>query len=258
MVIRDYNDGIKCRKDRIKGEQSRKGNIMQEIQITIPPIDRRGSEAYKTLRTNLQFCGSDVKNIAITSCTPEEGKSTTSLNLAKALADSGKRVLFIDADLRKSVLVSRCRVNRSVRGLSHYLSGQAAFGDVVCTTNINNLHIIFAGKVPPNPAELLGSKSFSMVMKKLKDVYDYVIVDTPPLGSVIDAAVIANECDGSILVLSANQISRHMAKKVVDQLKMADCPVLGVILNKVDLKDSTYGKYYGKYYGREADKYLKE
>ena len=231
---------------------------MQEIYITIPPIDRRGSEAYKTLRTNLQFCGTDVKSIAITSCTPEEGKTTTSLNLAKALAESGKRVLLIDADLRKSVLISRCRVHQSVRGLSHYLSGQMAFGDVVCSTNIPNMHIIFAGKVPPNPAELLGGKNFQMMMQKLKDIYDYIIVDTPPLGSVIDAAVIANVCDGSVLVLSANTISRRFAKKVADQLKMANCPVLGVILNKVDAKNSTYGKYYGKYYGNDADKYLQD
>lgn len=231
---------------------------MQQITISIPPIDRRGSEAYKTLRANLQFCGSDVKSIAITSCTPAEGKSTTSLNLAKSLADSGKRVLFIDADMRKSVLISRCRVQGSVRGLSHYLSGQAAFGDVVCSTNVSNMHIIFAGKVPPNPSELLGSKNFGLVMNKLKEVYDYIIVDTPPLGSVIDAAIIANECDGSVLVLSANQISRRFAKKVVDQLKMAKCPLLGVIINKVDMKDSTYGKYYGKYYGHDVDKYLQD
>lgn len=231
---------------------------MQEITINIPPIDRRGSEAYKTLRANLQFCGNDVKSIAITSCTPAEGKTTTSLNLAKALADSGKRVLFIDADMRKSVLISRCRVQHAVQGLSHYLSGQVSFGDVVCATNVRNLHIIFAGKVPPNPAELLGSKHFGQVMKKLKEVYDYIIVDTPPLGSVIDAAVVANECDGSVLVLSANTISRRFAKKVVDQLKMANCPVLGVIMNKVNMKDSTYGKYYGKYYGNDVDKYLRD
>lgn len=98
---------------------------MQEIYINIPPVDRRGSEAYKTLRTNLQFCGNTVKNVVITSCMPGEGKSTTSLNLAKSLADGGKRVLFIDADLRKSVLVSRCRVSHTIKGLSHYLSGQA-------------------------------------------------------------------------------------------------------------------------------------
>lgn len=231
---------------------------MQTINVTIPPIDRRGSEAFKTLRANLQFCGKEIKSIAVTSCTPGEGKSTISLNLAKSLAESGKRVLFIDGDLRKSVLVSRCRVSGAVKGLSHYLSGQAPFTDVVCATNVNNLHMIFAGPVPPNPAELLGSHNFKVVIEKLKTVYEYIIIDTAPLGSVIDGAVIANECDGSVLVLSVNSISRRFAKKVTDQLKMAGCPVLGVILNKVDMKDSTYGKYYGKYYGKEADKYLQD
>lgn len=126
---------------------------MQSLHITIPAMDRRGSEAYKTLRANLQFCGKDIKSIAITSCTPAEGKSTVSLNMAKSLAESGKRVLFIDADLRKSVLVSRCQVKQAVKGLSHYLSGQCAFADVVYSTNVPNLHMIFAGPVPPNPAE---------------------------------------------------------------------------------------------------------
>lgn len=230
--------------------------MMQTINVDIPIIERRGDEAYKTLRTNLQFCGKDIKSIAITSCEPNEGKSTVSLNLAKALAESGKRVLFIDGDLRKSVLISRCRIDQSVKGLSHYLSGQSSFTDVVCATNIRNLHMIFAGPVPPNPAELLGSSSFSTAINKLKGIYDYIIIDTPPLGSVIDAAVIANECEGSILVITANNISRRFAKKVVVQLKMAKCPILGVILNKVNMKDSSYGKYYGKYYGKEADKYL--
>ncbi len=231
---------------------------MQNININIPALDRRGSEAYKTLRANLQFCGNDIKSIAITSCTPSEGKSTVSLNLAKALAESGKRVLFIDADLRKSVIVSRCQVGQSVKGLSHYLSGQSTFTDIVYATNVRNLHMIFAGPVPPNPAELLGSSNFKMAVSKLKTVYDYIIVDTPPLGSVIDGAIIANECDGSIMVISANEVSRRFAKKVTDQLKMAQCPILGVILNKVDMKNNTYGKYYGKYYGNSADKYLEE
>ena len=233
---------------------------MQSLNITIPAMDRRGSEAYKTLRANLQFCGKDIKSIAITSCTPSEGKSTVSLNTAKSLAESGKRVLFIDADLRKSILVSRCQVKQAVKGLSHYLSGQCAFADAVYSTNVPNLHMIFAGPVPPNPAELLGTNNFKLAIGKLKTVYDYIIIDTPPLGSVIDGAVIANECDGSILVVSANTISRRFAKKVVEQLRMANCPVLGVILNKVDMKNKSYGRYYGKYYGKyyvkEADKYL--
>lgn len=233
---------------------------MESIEVKIPPLDRRTEEAFKTLRTNLQFCGKDVKSIALTSCTPNEGKSSVSLQLARSLSENGKRVLFIDADLRKSVIVSRCQVGQTVKGFSHYLSGQCAFTEAVYMTNVRNLHMIFAGPVPPNPAELLGSNAFKIVIEKMKTVYDYIIIDTPPLGSVIDAAVIANECDGSILVVKSGEISRRFARKIVDQLRMADCPVLGAILNSVDMKKNSYGnyygKYYGKYYGQEVDKYL--
>lgn len=233
---------------------------MESIEVKIPPLDRRTEEAFKTLRTNLQFCGKEVKSIALTSCTPNEGKSSVSLQLARSLSENGKRVLFIDADLRKSVILSRCQVSQTVKGLSHYLSGQCAFTDAVYMTNVKNLHMIFAGPVPPNPAELLGSNAFKIVIEKMKTVYDYIIIDTPPLGSVIDAAVIANECDGSILVVKSGEISRRFARKIVDQLRMADCPILGAILNSVDMKKNSYGnyygKYYGKYYGQEVDKYL--
>ena len=233
---------------------------MESIEVKIPPLDRRTEEAFKTLRTNLQFCGKDVKSIALTSCTPNEGKSSVSLQLARSLSENGKRVLFIDADLRKSVIVSRCQVSQTVKGFSHYLSGQCAFTEAVYMTNVRNLHMIFAGPVPPNPAELLGSNAFKIVIEKMKTVYDYIIIDTPPLGSVIDAAVIANECDGSVLVVKSGEISRKFARKIVDQLRMADCPILGAILNSVDMKKNSYGnyygKYYGKYYGQEVDKYL--
>ena len=233
---------------------------MESIEVKIPPLDRRTEEAFKTLRTNLQFCGKDIKSIALTSCTPNEGKTSVSLQLARSLSENGKRVLFIDGDLRKSVILSRCQIDQTVKGLSHYLSGQCAFTEAVYMTNVKNLHMIFAGPVPPNPAELLGSNAFKIVIEKMKTVYDYIIIDTPPLGSVIDAAVIANECDGSILVVKSGEISRKFARKIVDQLRMADCPILGAILNSVDMKKNSYGnyygKYYGKYYGQEVDKYL--
>lgn len=233
---------------------------MESIEVKIPPLDRRTEEAFKTLRTNLQFCGKDIKSIALTSCTPNEGKTSVSLQLARSLSENGKRVLFIDGDLRKSVILSRCQIDQTVKGLSHYLSGQCAFTEAVYMTNVKNLHMIFAGPVPPNPAELLGSNAFKIVIEKMKTVYDYIIIDTPPLGSVIDAAVIANECDGSVLVVKSGEISRRFARKIVDQLRMADCPILGAILNSVDMKKNSYGnyygKYYGKYYGQEVDKYL--
>lgn len=229
---------------------------MENIEMKIPALDRRTEEAFKTFRTNLQFCGKDIKSIALTSCTPNEGKSSVSLQLARALSENGKRVLFIDADLRKSVILSKCQVSQTVKGLSHYLSGQCSFTEVIYTTTVRNLHMIFAGPVPPNPAELLGNNIFKFVIEKMKTVYDYIIIDTPPLGSVIDAAVIANECDGSILVVKSGKISRRYARKVIAQLRMADCKILGAILNSVDIKKNSYGNYYGNYYGQAVDKYL--
>lgn len=224
---------------------------MQAINLRIlEKADYRSKEAYKTLRTNIGFCGKDVKVIAFTSCTPNEGKSTVSLHLAASLAEIGKKVIFVDTDLRKSVLVGRYKAGKEIKGLSHYLSGQHPLEDVRYKTNIPMLDVVFAGPVPPNPAELLADTMFEDLIKDLRQEYDYVIIDTPPLGSVIDTAIISKVCDGIILLLAANTISYKFAQEVVAQLKKTNCRILGTVLNKVDMSmNSYYGKYYGKYYG---------
>lgn len=229
---------------------------MKEVNIYRQELDYSANESYKSLRTNLLFCGEDKKVIAVTSCTPNEGKSTVSLNLALSLADSGKKVLFIDADLRKSVLMGRTEVEgEEIKGLSHLLSHQETIENVICATNVPRFHIIYAGTVPPNPAELLGSKYFKRFLSAIRKVYDYIIIDTPPLGSVIDSAVIAEECDGSIMVMESGVISYRFAQDVKGQLEKCNCPILGVILNKVDMsKQGYYSKYYGKYYGKYGEK----
>ena len=177
-------------------------------------MDFRTREAYKTLRANLEFAGSEVKVIAVTSCTPNEGKSSISMNLAKAIAETGKKVILIDADLRKSVLVGRYKTGAVKYGLTHYLCGQRTFNEVYCSTNIRNLYVTFSGPVPPNPSELLGGKYFKAMVKSLKNIFDYVIIDTPPLGSVIDSAIVAKQCDGSVIVIASNEISYKFAQKV--------------------------------------------
>lgn len=223
---------------------------MQTVTLKNITKDYRSNEAYKTLRTNLEFSGSDNKAIVLTSSTPNEGKSTVSIGLALALVESGKRVLFVDADLRKSVLVGRHRVTEEVKGLSHYLSGQADLNDVICRTQEAGLFVIFAGVVPPNPSELLGQKRFAHLIENAKANYDYVIIDAPPLGSVIDAAVISKVCDASVLVVAAKSVSYKFVRTVKEQLEKTGCPILGVVLNKVDMKQNKYyGKYYGNYYG---------
>ena len=226
---------------------------MQSVTLKNVGKDYRTNEAYKTLRTNLEFSGSDKQAIVLTSSTPNEGKSTVSLGLALSLSESGKRVLLVDADLRKSVLMGRHKVTESVKGLSHYLSGQAQLSDVICGTQEDNMFVIFAGIIPPNPSELLGSERFAELIRRTKNDYDYVIVDAPPLGSVIDAAVIAKACDASVLVVAASTVSYKFIRTVKSQLEKTECPILGVVLNKVNMKQNRYyGKYYGNYYGESG------
>lgn len=211
-------------------------------------------EAFKTLRTNFLFSGDDIKTVLITSCVKNEGKSTVSIELSKSLAIYDKKVLLIDADLRKSVFASEYTTNeKEVFGLSEYLSGQTEYENILYSTQVENLNLIFAGAVPPNPVELLGSKKFQELIAKAREEYDYVIVDAAPLGAVIDASAISNFCDGAILVITANEISYRFAQDVKDQLEKSNCKVLGAILNRIPMKSTSYyNNYYKKYYGKHG------
>lgn len=214
-------------------------------------LDYRTNEAFKTLRTNIQFCGDDIKVIALTSCTPNEGKSSVSFNLAASFADAEKKVILIDADLRKSVLVGRYQVGAIQGGLTHYLIGDKPLEEVVYQSDIKGMDIIFSGATCPNPAELLSHTRFMEMIARFRETYDYIIIDTPPLGSVIDSAIIATICDGAMLIIESNMISYRFAQTVKDQLEKSNCKVLGAVLNKVPMdKNGYYGRYYGKYYGK--------
>ena len=229
---------------------------MADIRIKYQKLSFSVEEAYKSLRTNLFFCGREKKIIAVTSCTPNEGKSTISLNLAISLAEAHKKVILIDADLRNSTLMGKLQMTgeKEKEGLAYYLSGMANYEDLICTTDYEGLDMILTGGFPPNPAELLGESSFKTLLEKLRQTYDYVIVDTPPIGNVIDSAIIAESCDGVMIVIESNAISFRFAQRVKEQLEKTSCPILGVILNKVDSDNQGYGKYgsYGQYgrYGR--------
>lgn len=229
-------------------------NTGVQVEIRKKRQDYQTEEAFKALRTNLQFCGREKKAVAITSCTPNEGKSTVSLLLAISLAESGKRTLLIDADMRKSVLMGATRTaRRGLLGLAHYLSGQSELQETVCRTDVPGLSLVYSGPFPPNPAELLGGGRFQTMIRQFREQYDFILVDTPPLGSVIDCAVVSESCDGVILVLESGAISWKFAKSVKEQLDRSGCPVLGAVLNKVDLNQRGYGRYYGKYYGQYGE-----
>lgn len=207
------------------------------------------NEEMKNLRTNLQFCGNDKQVILMTSTFSGEGKSTVSLELCQSLTELDMRVLLIDADMRKSVL--KKSVNGAVpkRGLSHYLSGQCEMDELIYKTTTPKFSVVFAGEVPPNPSELLSSPRFDDLIMLGREYYDYVIIDCPPIGMVVDAAVVAPLCDGAVLLIEAGEVKYRAAQDIVSRMRTTGCPILGAILNKVDRKKQ--GKYYGKYYGKK-------
>ena len=222
--------------------------------------DYNYNEAIKTLRTNIQFCGSNLHTIMFTSALPDEGKSDVAFAAASSLAQIGKRVVFIDADIRKSVLVSRYQLIEKVDGLSQYLSGQKNMQDILYDTSFENFSVIFAGPYSPNPAELLEEPLFEELIHALETEYDYIIIDTPPMANLIDGAIVARNCDGAVLVIESGAISYHLEQKVKNQLDKTKCRILGAVLNKVDIRsEGYYGKYgkYGKYgrYGKYGGKY---
>ena len=232
---------------------------MQKVEIESRYKDNyQMNEAFKALRTNILFCGSDIKVIVVTSCQPNEGKSSVSVETAISMAEMGKHVLLIDADLRKSVMAARYHIESNIKGLSELLSGLATLEETLCTTNIDGLHVIFSGPVPPNPAELLGGKQTQVLLEKLREIYDYIIIDCPPLGSVIDAAAIASFCDGAILIVAADRVKYNFAQGIKDQLEKSGCKIIGAVLNRVDMKKNPYGKRYSKYYGKYYGEYYGE
>ena len=219
------------------------------------------AEAIKTLQTNIQFAGKNTKVVMITSCFPNEGKSDIALSLAKEMATSGKRVLLLDADIRKSSFISRFRIQEKVYGLSQYLSGQITPQDLIYMTNYHNMNMIFSGPSAPNPTNLLGDEVFAMMMDTLRQHYDYIFVDTPPISSVIDAAIVAQRCDGAIMVVESEAVSYRAVQKALAQIEKSGCSILGGVLNKVDTKrnkyySSYYYKKYGEYY-KKSEEYMK-
>lgn len=233
---------------------------MQQIVLKQSEQNFRIKEAFKTLRTNIEFSGDDVKVICVTSCTPNEGKSSISFDLAKSFAQNGKKALLVDADLRKSVMRTKHKSGRVRLGLTNCLAGKAPFEDCLCMTDTPNFYMVFAGPVPPNPSELLGNNRFQRLIEEARERFDIIIVDTPPLGSVIDTAVVSKFCDGAVIVIECGAISYRFARKVKEQLDVTNCRILGCVLNKVNMSTNGYygryyGRYYGKYYGRYYGKY---
>lgn len=224
----------------------------QVVKMNDPrKTDHLYEEAIKTLRTNIQFTGRNVKCIMLTSCFPNEGKSDVTFQLAKEFGNMGKKVVLVDADIRKSTFASRYRIGRPVKGLSHYLCGTKEAEEICYQTNFENMDIIFAGSLVPNPSELLEEPALEELIHSLREQYDYVLIDTPPVTGMADAMIMAKWCDGAILVIEDRRISYRIAQKAKKQLAQTGCKLLGAVLNKVDTKaQGYYGKYgyYQQYY----------
>ena len=224
---------------------------MEPISLKLPgENDFFTQEAYKVLRTNLMFCGQDVRVIAVTSCNENDGKTTVALHIAKSFAELDKRVLLIDADMRKSVMAGRNTSAKMHSGLSEVLTGMTPVSQCLYPVEGVSMHILFSGQYPPNPVELLSGKYFSALITECRKVYDYIIIDTPPLGQVIDAAVIAEKCDGAVMVIGNSKVHYRLAQEVVEQINKSGCKMLGVIRNNRKQMNKKY--YYRKYYRHDS------
>ena len=204
------------------------------------------SEAYRTLRTNIQFGALDraIKTIMVTSAGPGEGKSTTIANLAIAFAQAGHKCLLIDADLRRPVLHKVFGLDQR-RGLSAVLVGKVELAEAIQSVKaVPGLQVLPSGPLPPNPAEMLGSKQWQGLLQEMRESFDLVLIDAPPVIAVADASILAPQTDGVILVLDAGSVPRQAAQQAKDQLDKVSTRFLGAVLNNVRVEDDYQYYYY--------------
>jgi capsular exopolysaccharide synthesis family protein len=193
-----------------------------------------------------------LKRMLVTSSGPQEGKSTTAINLAIAMAQSGQKVLIVDTDMRRPRLHKAFGVPNDV-GVSSLVVGEGKLEDAIKTTEVPGVYLLPCGPVPPNPAELLHTKAFGELLETLDGKFDRVLLDSPPVGAVADAVVLATQVAGVVMVLKAGVTNRDVAKRTVRALNDVKAPILGAVLNDVNLERSRYGDYYYgyayRYYG---------
>lgn len=252
---------------RIKSPQELKAFLPIPFLGMVPSIDTKDdplvsrevpanfAEAIKTLRTNVLFSSAEggMRSLVITSSGPGEGKSVVSTNIAIALAQVGQRVLIIDADMRRPRVHEIFGTDQEP-GLSNVLTGNAKLTEAMKrSTSVHNLWVMSSGHIPPNPAELLGSHRYRDLLGSLDELFDWVVIDSPPVLVVTDGAVVANQASGVVFVVSAEKTSRHAARAALEQLNAANAHVVGSVLNRVDLVRNPY--YYQGYYRKEYAKY---
>lgn len=204
------------------------------------------SEAYRTLRTNIQFSNfdDDINTILVTSTLLGEGKTITAANLALSMAETEKKILIIDCDLRRPSLHKSFNISNA-KGISNLLIGQFKFDDVA-QKYAENLYILTSGTIPPNPLEMLSSNKMKIFLDEARNNFDLIILDTPPVMAVTDAQVLSTMVGGVLLVIAAGQTEIGATQKAVEQLRYAKANIIGVVLNKVELSGlENYHCYYG-------------
>lgn len=225
---------------------SQSKNKRQLITLSNPrsPI----SESYRSLRTNIDYSAIDekIQVIMVSSAGPGEGKTTTITNLAITYAQSERKVILIDADLRKPTAHHNFSISNRW-GLSSVLSQQCTLEESIQSSSVPGLDVITSGTIPPNPAEMLGSNRMNAVIQQLRDMYDIILIDTPPLLAVTDAQIVATKSDGAIMVVDQGRVKRDIAKKAIQNLQTVNARILGVVLNNVKRKANEESYYY--YYG---------
>ncbi|CAM3386169.1 CpsD/CapB family tyrosine-protein kinase [Paenibacillus lupini] len=209
------------------------------------------SETYRTLRTNIEFASVDeaLQVIMVSSAGPGEGKSTTIANLAVAFSQSDRKVLLIDADMRKPTAHKSFQISNRF-GLSSVISQQCTLQEALQSSDIPNLDIMTSGPIPPNPAEMLASKRMTALLDELKGIYDIVLIDTPPLLAVTDAQIASAKSDGVVLVVDQGRVKRQFAQRAIQNLQNVNARILGVVLNNVKRRSNEEAYYY--YYGADG------
>ena len=222
------------------------GDLTQRSLITHRNPKSPIAEQYRTIRTNIQFSSIDkeLKTLMITSSGPGEGKSTTVANLAVVLAQQEKRVLLIDTDLRKPTVHYTFKVS-NIYGVTSILTRQTTLRDTIVSSKIPNVDVLPSGPIPPNPSELINSKSMNDLIEEASRMYDYVLFDTPPLLAVTDGQLLAHHVDGVILVVSSGKTEIESATKAKELLENANAKIIGAVLNEKAARKEKYYYYYG-------------